>query len=271
MENAPDWLIVVVVAFFVLLIASYFFIKRLWALPPLNPPKGENARFMRYLSCAIAMCSGDHRDSSDDACDSIEVESVDLEYEFKTLVKGCRDLCLELRKERNGDNPATHYCGKQYAFNYTLQEDMTYRANYTNYANSFNFWAGGFTGKNDIIKYKNWRGEFINEGCWACGEDIYPDSVGWLFVNAGCDDIAEVNSHGQIWVSDTYGNCVNSIYPGKYDECSFNKGDEIYIWADKPVEAHYDCLLNVFGTCLLGWCAGTYHTCPHVAICENAV
>jgi len=200
-EDWKKWLAPLIIG--IILVA--LFISWVWGqlsnLPIAYVGKGEKARFIRYLSCAAAMCSAWHQ-TDDDACHSGEVMSQGLEYEGDTLIKGCKELCEEIR-DREGGTALEHYCGEDYAFNFTFRD-------YVNFTSL------------DIRNIASFRDRIIHSSCYECpGLDLH-----YIIIIAGLiptrKQFAIATPWGR-WFSEGY-LCSNSdpindcTRPDKYDK-----------------------------------------------------
>ncbi len=278
----------------VVLVIVGLFINWTWGqmqeLPTGIIPRGEEGRFMRYMSCAVAMCSGWHR-TDGDGCHSGDVVSQELEYEDNVLVKGCRELCEEIRNDL-GLPVQERYCGEDFNISFTFQESVTYTSNRSEETN-------------DLRRAAKWKGNFIHSGrcfdnCgiranWVLGgegwiydyEDIHGDITKNLCLDYdllplwGCEGWAE---SGSVWLrhdSDPNFVTTNCEIMGSYvygpgsasqrivpniTECEFPAGTKVDIWTENIQDGPINCI-GPFGFCITYACRfGDYYACPQVIV-----
>jgi len=219
-------------------------------LPIVHEGTDEKARFMRYLSCAAAMCGAWHQTDSD-ACESGEVISQPLEFEGEHLVKGCKELCEELRDDAKSrgviSGPQEHYCGENFAFQFTFND----KVNFTSL---------------DIRNLYKFKDRVIHKSCYICpgqadlniiiilmgliptGKPYYirPSggeyaTEGYLMGGLDCKNTGYGIAPGLIWVPNNFavvqGNCkgVTSLDDmNSYGFCEFNSGNNFWIWGGGP-------------------------------------
>jgi hypothetical protein len=100
-----------------------------WAskLPGFNLPGyyTEKDRFIRYLSCAYALCAK--------GCGSTGVNMpLEVDKVGTPLDPSCDQLCKEMGGEGGTRKNPVHMCGEQYALEFEFQDDVNYNSNYWN-------------------------------------------------------------------------------------------------------------------------------------------
>ncbi len=287
------WVVPIIAGLIVVGIFLFWVMGQMQDLPITHMDTSEENRFIRYISCAVAMCGGLHQTESNDICLSADVMSQPLEYDGQDVVKGCRELCEEIRDNRSLP-VQDRYCGDSVKFDFTFQEPVIYTANRS-------------TGSNDLRRVHKWKGVFIQRGrCFDyCGrraggymggdegwlhdyEVIYdnPDqdmcldpSISDFGIYLGCNGYAD---SGSIWIKhDTdptfvTNNCDISGYVDYedrtgipiIDECTIPAGIQVEIWTENIQDGLFACLY-VFDICLIPSCDrpwGTYYACPQVVV-----
>jgi len=210
------------------------------------PTKGEKARFMRYMTCALAMCVAPNRkEGSNDGCTSDRVMALTVEYdEYDSPVKGCQDICEEIRN--NVGKVESNYCGQDYAISFTFQDSVKYIGNYSISGAILRGEVPCKIGKSghqtDISCLFNWESFFDCEVNRCLIDPIHP--VGRLGREPGnCGD--RMIDAGSIAVSNILSSkCVPDDVglPDGLGWCQFEAGDQIYIWGK------YDSV-PIFGVC----------------------
>jgi len=220
-----------------------------WIEVPYPINKTEKLRFIRYLSCSFAMCSGRAKDG--DICKSPEVLSVGLIEFEKGKEKTCRELCDELKAVHGVKDK---YCGKAYAINFTFDESIEYVANYSI----------------DPLNTRTYRGKC---GPFKSGRQTDLSCYGNIEELTDCsclNCIMDASPPGRIWFNDFKPNCINitknllgtdviceNTTVEEADICKFKKGLKIVIWAQWAFTALPYC--GPFGWCIpapFGWCGG---------------
>jgi len=271
------WVIPLIAGLIVVGIFIFWAMLQMQDLPIVQEGSGPKARFMRYLSCAAAMC-GAWRQTDDDACHSGEVMSQALEFEDQTVVKGCKELCEELRDDplRNKGVVREHYCGENFAFQFTFDGYVNFTS--LDIRNLYKFKHRvihkscyicpsalekivlGLIPRGEIILWEEseW-GEYLSEGYLMGGNDPSLD----------CENTGYGEDPGLIWVPHNFAvtqdNCKVSYSYGdmqSYSYCEFNDGDSFWMWGGPgpPNTEEYSKWLWTFDVCFSG---KTYY-CPHV-------
>ena len=277
--------VVVILIFGITAVLAIAFVKHYMEVnvptPIANP--SETARFVRYMTCVIAACSG--------GCDSSKTYSVTLEYgkgDQPTL--GCNQLLHELGY-CTGANPEAKLCGRSYYLNFTFkgEEDIIkYTANYSvtmgNPGPCSPISQEGW--QTDASCLGNWE-EFMPCPCYKCrvGGEVSRKGGGvpagkLLVNNGGCGDVGDTPVYGAIWVPNTMvgddvpGKCVKwtgTGFPEAYDAlawCNFKKDQTIYIWATDADSIRDECLspFNYFIGCCSSFGMFSYPLAPHICI-----
>jgi len=236
----------------------------------------EKLRFIKYISCSLAMCSGNAKEG--DICKSPEVLSVGrIEFE-KGKEKTCRELCDEL-KEKHG--MMERYCGKDYAIKFTFKEDVEYIGNYSvdplkpeTYGSCSPLKSGLQT---DISCLGNW-GDILDPVCikcekncgfFSCDENSFVEGV------ISTRDTCEIGEDSAVVYIDN--NLLGFGVECEDDEnldiwklenekgvCRFENNTEILIWSD--LSNRMKSFITPFGGCF----ADPFHThyCYSVSICK---
>lgn len=250
------------------------------------PKKGENARFMRYMACAIAMCEAANRQIDpatgnpiDDGCTSDAVEGWTVEYnEDGDAIKGCKEVCNEVKARMDCDEQA-HYCQPECYIEYTFQEETEYNGNITVSGSYLDLWEqevpcpgkSGF--QTDASCSGGWAARNILDcGCMNCiastkaKKTAYPE--GRLSKHIGGCGIGNEIEAGTIWIPDTMvAQCAEEDIPyitNGLAWCKFAAGQKINIWAEDVFHSGYDCWM--FDICLFTFAD---HYCPQVGICPS--
>jgi hypothetical protein len=273
-EHIMRWIIPLIAGLIVVGIFLFWVFLQMQDLPIVQEGSGPKARFMRYLSCAMAMCSA-WTDTDGDACHSGEVMSQPLEFEGGSVVKGCKELCEKLRDDplRNNGVVRKHYCGENFAFEYIFDD-------YVNFTSL------------DIRNLYKFKNRVLHKGCYICAgvseievQSLIPTgktitfyqkwggylSEGYLMSgnNAGldCNNIDYESYPGLIWIPYDFAvtNCkgVNNLNDmNTYSYCEFNAGDYFWIWGgpEPPHKEDYTVWLWVIDSCYFG----KEYWCPHV-------
>lgn len=289
--------IVIVIAIFV----AWRYIRAVFGEYIDVPTKGEKARFMRYVACAIAMCSASNRqEGSIDGCTSDRVMELEVEYDEKgELVKGCQKICWEIRDQVGSKE---HYCGKDYAINFTFKDDVKYVGNY-----SCEGLEGIIKGRKvencgtkkgwqtDFSLFGNWQEKILSCVCYntPSGEDTPPEGLIMKYQNGDeckretglCGGFSYSRFPSLFWVSEDFANerCklatdgpVNNPYMcsligRELAWCEFKKGDEpYYIWAEDAYRNPGGMVYWIWGVisfCQSGF--GDEQVCPQVIICNH--
>ena len=241
---------------------------------PMSINKTEKLRFIRYLSCSFAMCSGRAKDG--DICKSPEVLSVGLIEFEKGKEKTCRELCDELKAVHGVKDK---YCGKAYAINFTFDESIEYVGNYSidpynpkTYIGKCGAFKSGW--QTDLSCYGNIE-ELTDCACIRCVSEAKPVGRIWdedpsnpsvtkypngIYINVTSME-PDVKCEGEITVFKT---------PAI---CRFNEGTRIMIWTFQGLTAYDYCYSLPFigEKCAIspymGWCGGLEgYGCPCYAI-----
>lgn len=288
----------IVVLLILILVFVFWFMGQYQNLPMQYIGKGEKGRFMRYLSCAAAMCGAwDYAGGVSDGCLSTQVLSQGLEYDGESLRKGCRDLCIELR-ENAGVGPQNYYCGNQHAFTFTFQE-------YVNFTSL------------DIRNFASFYNRVIHQSCYVCpisdlirigiADKFIPGlkylimplwghllSEGYLltYTAGACGERPGIYARypGVIWVSSTvasecFGSTTDTPNVDSYAYCAFDAGDivTIYPGPEPPHSQKYwewtsGSWVPYIGGALFTSCGfradlcinaglGCVYTCPQIFVC----
>ena len=277
--------IVIVIAIFV----AWRYIRAVFVEYIDVPTKGEKARFMRYMGCAIAMCEapGDE----EDGCYSDKVMDWVVEYdEGGNAVEGCQQVCFDVRDQAGGVIQK-HYCGEDYAINFTFQYSATYIGNYSI--------SGSITdiGKNEVscgVGKTGWQTDasctggweksgILDCGCLQCRGGKRP--TGKLVEQIGDCERGDINHPGAIWIPESLvtGGCTkwDGHTIGTVDQlawCNFEEGEEnsIYIWTEDPHHSDCNCVwseIDIYGIigwsgCICAWFVAD-HYCPQIVICDH--
>ncbi len=287
----PSWIAPLVVGLIVVGVFIFWVLSQMQNLPIVNEGTGEKARFMRYLSCAAAICGAwTDTDNSGDACRSGEVLSQGLEYEGQTLTKGCKELCEELRDDtaRNNKVIGEHYCGKNFAFQFTFKD-------YVNFTSL------------DIRNLYRFKNRVIHKSCYDCPGHVemppmilglIPTGEAYRLVRYGpgeefkaegylmtadsdCKNTGNTVLTGLIWLPNTFAqsNCqgVTNWDDGAktYAFCEFYTDNSVWIWGGGPNDnddTHKEKLWEwlFFTSCsdYLNWASSDYY-CPQIFTLEN--
>jgi hypothetical protein len=265
-----------------LAVAVIVFVKGLIKpnIPSLN---GDKIRFLKYLSCAYAMCIH--------GCKSYEVLDILLEEG-----KGCYDVCNDLGP---GVGTKRRMCGTDYVLEFVWKDETTYTSNVNK-----SYWNG--------VRWERWiltdlmwnpnpniRSLQSSDRCYATDLTQYPyvtlDGIeyrsgckywqtkycvpftdwclvigpqhieglceGMLREGNGCgrpapDGLEPYRDNtGHIWIDpNILINCNPFETSSYYSSCKFNPGDVVYIWTIKDEYSHI-----LHGT----------HICPEFVICNN--
>gem|GEM_PF-6168680 len=108
----------------ILVIVAILIFYAKWPAIKVPYPAEEKTRFLNYLRCAMAMCSGEDTRNVQpkDVCLSPEVIGVgiiDKDSSGNYLL--CSDLCRNL----SGNEPKERMCGKDYTIEFTFKETVT--------------------------------------------------------------------------------------------------------------------------------------------------
>jgi len=262
----------VLIILFIIAIAIVLVITVKGSIKPYIPlPWGdEEARFIRALTCAYAMCIRK-------SCDSLIIDIGFLDKEEKI---SCYEKCKELETKPNCKE---HKCGQDCSLEYKVNEDFTYNANYAVSVTEVIIpWIWPVTHnsmRNDVLLRNYWYynvhynsvdrghcywpswqtvtlgGFTVNMGCqhdigvrWS-PVDVDGLCEGSLRSSNGCNkgtthtgvsgEVSTVGT-GHIWIDPAITsqckefNTVESKPTGTkyYGNCVFNKDQTIYIWTE---------------------------------------
>ena len=87
--------------------------------------KGELGRFIRYVKCSIAACTG--------GCNSAETRAVGIDYEGDVVVLSCNQLLIDEKYEyctEFSDPKYNKLCGDSYPLDFRFGEETVYRGDY---------------------------------------------------------------------------------------------------------------------------------------------
>jgi len=255
--------IVIVVA----LVVAFNYISAVFGEYIEIPKGGEKTRFMRYMSCAIAMCTARNRKNDNDGCTSDRVMELVVEYdEGGNPVKGCQEVCWEV-KARPSVGTREHYCDQESAISFTFKDSVRY--------------VGNRSGCSELDIKKDLQTDI---SCVHGFESFMSCEMGCGRTNpygmlieqvSGCGTetpgIAGAPSCGTICISDVLAsNCEpgEGLLNNGLAWCDFNTDDTIYIWV-KNLHAYTIPSCDPW----LRWCIVPIysgpHDCPRVAICEH--
>jgi len=94
---------------------------------PIFPGEKEKERFLKYVMCSMAMCSGnpentrDCRDDNKDICASSEVLSVGIVDKDEN---GNEITCGDICKNLTSGNCLKNLCGEQYSIEFTFKDSI---------------------------------------------------------------------------------------------------------------------------------------------------
>jgi len=281
--------VLIVLGFLVIVVLSYM-IRPIWSQILGDyvklPKQGEKARFIRYLGCAVALCTH--------GCGSDKLITHDLEYEGNKVVKSCGQLIDEFGY-CDGMLDGTKICSddtNKYPIDFTFKEEILYEANYQVIASNLESYGtcgmgdGGW--QTDVSCIGRWReSHLMDDPCFTCGLDQITKNLpshfsiptGVLFSYNNADECnARKNEEplgynydpycGSLWVSQDYANnnCEGSAWLGSLENCKFNIDDTIWIWSDK--NAVTASCINFFG--MHCFCGGiTSYQCPKLILCDT--
>jgi len=242
-----------------------------------GPRRGPTARFVRYLGCAVIMCT--------DGCESDVVYTHALEYEGNKVVKSCHQF-IEEKGWCEGKDPGTHLCGEDYVFEFTFDGDVKYRGDYS--VNSLDPSTYGSCGygdsgwQTDASCIGRWEESgYMDMPCITCKLNKIPYGpvpMGVLFSygrGSECGISGNDLFAGSLYVSDEYANnnCETGGKGGSLKNCDFKKDNTFWIWTVENGQSAW-CLEGedkIFGKWKLCGCAGLeWYRCPKLAICEYA-
>ena len=295
--KAIDYVILILLGLVVIVIIGYMVLPTL-ARERINveePTRSPLARFIRYLGCAVVMCTH--------GCESDEVITHALEYEGNKIVKSCHQL-IEEKGWCDGLDPGTKLCSDddtKYVFNFTFEKDVTYRTNY-----SVDRWDPRTYGtcafpddgwQTDASCIGRWEdSNLIDDPCRDCKLDVPASdnpAIGSIptgvLISYGDESECGVRGNeivvnydhlaGSLYVSENYANnnCEKSSnwetsYTDNEYNCDFNTGDTFWIWSvENGVSAtvwefdiwgmHVKRVMSCVGT---GW-----YRCPKIVICDH--
>ncbi len=269
------------------LLASYY-ITAIFGEFIAYPKRGEKTRFMRYMTCALAICIAPNP-AEGSACNSDMVMGWTVEYDESGNSKiGCQHVCREMenRAKANGlPVPLINYCSKDYALNFTFREEVKYVGNH-----SAEKLKPGECGpksglQTDVSCSMPWR-DYMVCSCLKCPGTFGPEyPEGRLVLKSGGCGYGP-GPYGTIYVDEdleTSGkiDCEPGYVGigGGQAWCNFYEGTEIYIWAENIEGAvfnychtFWDAIVTIF---TLGYqreaCGPGVipHDCQKVVICEN--
>lgn len=247
------------------------------------PTQGPKARFLRYLTCALAMCSHGYNTQ--------QTIGIVLEYDEKgNPIKGCNSYIKEIGEEL-GETFVTgqKLCGERYALNFTFRENITYIGNYSVERGKTGTPCGlvttnekklGF--QTDVSCMAGWEETGILAcGCLGCMQvGRYSANVrppGKLAKHTGDCGRGDTYHSGTIWIPEsmvTSGKCIEGDIPYLSDGlawCEFEINNSYYIWAEDAHHSNYNCFWFIFEGCIGGLLAGNpNHICPQLIICDHA-
>jgi len=241
-------IVIVILALIAIVFAGFIFYGYGSIFPEIPEPGSEKGRFIKYLSCVMAMCSGHVVDG--DICRSAEVIDVGwLEHEEGLPVESCHSLCNEIKsnfgmKER--------YCGDEYKIRFVFQDNVN------------------LTRKEDIRNYGNWE-SLIH---WCCDRSFMGELDS--FTDCEMSSHAYADECGRIWIDDNYASLPehcksykeHSMFGGvwkEYSWCFFESGTEFDIWARSRRETH-SWWFFAWERCDQFF--GDVHKCPELVICS---
>jgi len=236
--------------------------------------KGELARFIRYVKCSIAACTG--------GCNSAETQTVGIDYEGGEVVLSCNQLLSEDEygySYCNEYNDGKKLCGDKYPINFIFKEETVYRGDYDLKKKDPSTYRD--TNCNMILD-EGWQTDLSCIGrpsnlypcpCERClkdrrlhGEDPIPYGV--LFDSGGsCSTSGKDRFVGSLWLPHSFadptnGNCVDGGEDGSLKSCTFPENTQVQIWTDGKTQG---------GVC--GWwgaqCIHPPNNCPRVVICPT--
>jgi len=243
-----------------------------WAIPfisgyvsSIEPPKtGEKNRFLRYVSCALAMCHSGYN--------TPQTIGLTLEYDDNDKpIKGCNSQIKEIG-ETLGESftDEQRLCGSEYALTFEFEETTTYNGNRQDCGPL----KTGFQTDGSCYGLRN----YMECSCLACPVlwSVYPE--GKLVKKGGDCGWSNDGDYGSIFIhedliSSGVVNCdattgsVNGL-----DSCTFNSGTEIDIWAEWAGSVSNYCVdILIWEKCLgppFGWCGGLSGcNCEKIVIC----
>jgi hypothetical protein len=224
------------------------------------PKEGEKARFMRYMTCALAMCTARNIKGAS-ACTSTDVMDLALEYDEEgNVVKSCQEACQEMESyvQASGSAPIPqeHYCEKVYHLTYTFQDTgVTYKGNYDIPENIVDRLREEISCKDmkghqtDVSCLQNWR-RFIECGCLRCTDmfnfkvwNVYPEGkialrdtesngLGYEFGSIYIDESLQTSGKITCVPEDVGFDRDDPSKTNGQGECTFPPGLNIVIWAE---------------------------------------
>lgn len=265
--NRTVLMIIVVIA---IAVAVVVFVKGL-IFPDLPLPETEKTRFLRYLSCAYAMCAK--------GCGE-ETIGIWLDAEKG----GCKDVCDGMMGDPDCEKVDGHPCGEGCYLEFNFSESVTYFANYPVWLQSGIGYAP-WKMDTDTLRIKHWdktilehnyNGDYCFGGTYPfpddrvtldgrefarnCHHAITGLCEGVLMRSGACDwgdRGAESNEYntGHIWIGPAIeSQCDPFENPMYLGNCSFNEDQTIYIWA--KVDTITPAFMRTF-------------YCPELIICKN--
>jgi len=279
--TAIKYVIIFAICIFGLLVATLLIYAHTPDLPkPEFVEGGEKHRFIRYMSCAIAMCSKGYG--------SDEVNSLRVEFEGGVPIKNCNQLIDE--KVSSGEFPSVsdgdHLCGPTYPLNFKFKNKVTYITEYSG-CDVFGIVKPGL--QTDVSCIAKWKGNLINRGCFSTcclggsgGCRVDGPVGGHILLGDECeissDELLKQMlgvAAGTLWVPPSLGvNCepFDEDIPGTgtYAKCTFEKDEEVWFWTEASaiqVQWERDVFFWYLMFCLPPF--GTVHLCPFIIIYDQ--
>ena len=241
-----------------------FFIPRLWGkdvkdmLPMKNPT--EMLRFMSYIRCSIAACTGGCNSGETIVTNVIDNDGERMSCNQLLIGEG---ICTSSNKEKR--------CDSSYHLDFIFKEEIVYRSDYDVDRNDKTTYEGTPC---SISKDNGWNTELSCRGdpsglypcpCERCLRYLKHVPYGVLFDSGSSCDSGPGNEHflGSLWLPNSFVqvNCIDNGQLGSLKSCTFPETTRIRIWADDITQA---------GTCgLVGLCVGVSNNCPRIVICPT--
>lgn len=231
--------------------------------------EGELGRFIRYVKCSIAACTG--------GCNSAETRAVGIDYEGDVVVLSCNQLLIDVGccTPYNSDK----LCNGQCVLDFIFKEETVYRGDYDLKPGDPSTYK--YTSCNMMLD-KWWQTDLSCIGrpsnlypcpCERCLKDrrlhggpIIPYGV--LFDSgSSCDTSGKAHFVGSLWLPNSFadptnGNCVDGGEEGSLKSCTFPEDTHVRIWTDGKTQG---------GTC--GWwgaqCLSPSNNCPRIVVCPT--